>query len=119
MLLLLLPVVVQQQEAVRVCPVQAVGTGVPAACHHAARSHLLYLALALLLQLVRDRLVRRRAPLRMVELALVAVGALFVVGTGRRQLAGRLGFAQESVQGGSIAAERVVRRHKSEHKVTC
>lgn len=71
----------------------------------------LHLPLSVLLQSFRHRLVRRGA-LWVVELALVPVGALLAVGAGGRGVAAFRAVTQEVVQGGSRAAERVLRRHE-------
>ncbi len=74
--------------------------------------YLEYLPGALLLELVRDRLVWRGAAVRVVELALVAVGALLLVGAGRRQVCRAPALPEEIVQGGTVPPQRVVRRHE-------
>ena len=61
------------------------GTAVPA---RVARAHLHNLLDGLLLEQGRDGLVGRGAALRVVKLALVAVGAFFAVGAGGRQIGG-------------------------------
>ena len=55
---------------------------------------------------------RRVATVRVIELALVAVGALLPVGTGLRQVGGQGGPAQEVVQRRAVPTQRVVRRHE-------
>ncbi len=74
--------------------------------------YLEYLPGALLLELVRNGLVRGGAAVRVVELALVAVGALLLVGAGRRQVRRAPALTEEIVQGGTVTSQRVVRRHK-------
>ena len=53
----------------------------------------------------------------MVELAFIAVGAFLVVGTGLRQLWREFHFlSKKLIEIGSIAAKRIIRRHKPKKK---
>ena len=53
----------------------------------------------------------------MVELAFIAVGAFLVVGTGLRQLRREFHFlSKKLIEIGSIAAKRIIRRHKPKKK---
>ncbi len=54
----------------------------------------------------------RGAAVRMVELALVAVGALLLVWAGRRQVSRAPALPEEILQGGTVPSQRVVWRHK-------
>lgn len=78
---------------------------------HVRRTPCLQVSRRILGQSLRDRLVRHAAPLRVVKLALVSVGALFPVRTRRRRIA--LPNTQEVVQRRAGPAERIVRGHEA------
>ncbi len=55
----------------------------------------------------------RGAAVHVIELALVAVGALLLVGAVRGQVSRAPALAEEVLQGGTVPHQRVVRRHKA------
>ncbi len=79
----------------------------------AARPHLAYLLEGVLLQLVRDALLRLVAPLCVEELALVPVGALLPVGAGLL-VDQAPGSPEKLLERGPVASKRIVWRHEPE-----
>ena len=79
----------------------------------APHSNLVHPLAGALLQLVGDALLGLIAPVRVVELALVAVGALLLVGAGLDVAALTVfRLPQKNVQSWSVSSHRIVRRHE-------